>query len=148
MDQSINSASTSVHLAYLRINELFISVGACHVAYSKGSTQHCTRDSRGYWDGDTLVVETRNFSYYTSSLRNTGTGKEKFLTERFTRKGYSSLEYEWTLEDPATFTDKISAVLPMAKVDGQLYEYACQEGNYGLLNILRGARAEEARNAE
>ncbi|MFN3163919.1 MAG: hypothetical protein ACE37N_10655 [Pseudohongiellaceae bacterium] len=104
-----------------------------------------TGDSRGYWDGDTLVVETRNFSYYTSSLRNVGTGKEKFLTERFTRGDYNSLEYEWTLQDPATFTDKVTAILPMAKVDGQLYEYACQEGNYGLLNILRGARAEEQR---
>lgn len=107
-----------------------------------------TGDSRGYWDGDTLVVETRNFSYYTSSLQNLGTGKEKFLTERFTRTSYNSLEYQWTLEDPATFSDKITAILPMAKVDGQLYEYACQEGNYGLLNILRGARAEEQRSGD
>lgn len=110
--------------------------------------QQWTGDSRGYWDGDTLVVETRNFSFYTSSLRSIGTGEEKFLTERFTRTEYGSLEYEWTLEDPATFTDKITAILPMAKVDGQLYEYACQEGNYGLMNILRGARAEEARAGE
>jgi len=107
-----------------------------------------TGDSRGYWDGDTLVVETRNFSFYTSSLRSIGTGTEKFLTERFTRTNYNSLDYQWTLEDPATFADKITAILPMAKVDGQLYEYACQEGNYGLLNILRGARAEEARSGE
>ena len=106
-----------------------------------------TGDSRGYWDGDTLVIETRNFSFLTSSLRNAGTGKEKFLTERITRTDYDSLEYEWTLEDPATFTDSITAVLPMAKVAGQLYEYACQEGNYGLLNILRGAREEEKRMA-
>ncbi|MEX2468283.1 MAG: hypothetical protein WD396_00870, partial [Pseudohongiellaceae bacterium] len=107
-----------------------------------------TGDSRGYFDGDTLVVETRNFSFYTPSLRSIGTGKEKFLTERFTRTAYDSLDYQWTLEDPATFTDKITAILPMAKVDGQLYEYACQEGNYGLMNILRGARAEERRAAE
>lgn len=106
-----------------------------------------TGDSRGYWDGDTLVVETRNFSFYTASLRSYGTGKEKFLTERFTRSDYDTLDYEWTLEDPATFTDKITAVLPMAKVAGQLYEYACQEGNYGLMNILRGAREEERRAA-
>ena len=110
--------------------------------------QQWTGDSRGYWDGDTLVVETRNFSYYTASVSNIGTGEEKFLTERFTRHDYNSLDYEWTLEDPATFADKITAVLPMAKVDGQLYEYACQEGNYGLMNILRGARAEEARSGE
>jgi hypothetical protein len=107
-----------------------------------------TGDSRGYWDGDTLVVETRNFSFYTSSFGGMGTGKDKFLTERFTRNDYNSLDYEWTLEDPSTFTDKITAILPMAKVDGQLYEYACQEGNYGLTNILRGARAEEARAGE
>lgn len=104
-----------------------------------------TGNSRGHWDGDTLVVETRNFSFYTASLGGIGTGKEKILTERFTRTDFDSLDYEWTLEDPATFTDKITAVLPMAKVAGQLYEYACQEGNYGLLNILRGAREEEKR---
>lgn len=104
-----------------------------------------TGSSRGYWDGETLVVETRNFSFYTASLGGAGTGKEKFLTERFTRTDFDALDYEWTLEDPATFTDKITAVLPMAKVAGQLYEYACQEGNYGLLNILRGAREEERR---
>lgn len=107
-----------------------------------------TGNSRGYWDGDTLVVETRNFSFYTASLGGVGTGKEKFLIERFTRNDFDSLDYEWTLEDPATFSDKITAVLPMAKVAGQLYEYACQEGNYGLLNILRGAREEEKRAGE
>lgn len=106
-----------------------------------------TGDSRGYWDGDTLVVETRNFSFLTASLQSLGTGKHKFLTERFTRGNYDTLEYEWTLEDSATFSDRITAVLPMAKVAGQLYEYACQEGNYGLLNILRGAREEERRAA-
>ncbi len=104
-----------------------------------------TGDSRGYWDGDALVVETRNFSFYTASLGGIGTGKEKVLTERFTRTAFDAMEYEWTLEDPATFADKITAVLPMAKVAGQLYEYACQEGNYGLMNILRGAREEEKR---
>ena len=107
-----------------------------------------TGDSRGYWDEETLVVETRNFSFYTASVANRGTGRDKFLTERFTRSSYDSLEYQWTLEDPATFTDSITAVLPMAKVAGLLYEYACQEGNYGLLNILRGARAEEQRAAD
>ena len=94
------------------------------------------------------MVETRNFSFYTASVANMGTGRDKFLTERFTRSSYDSLEYQWTLEDPATFTDSITAVLPMAKVAGLLCEYACQEGNYGLLNILRGARAEEQRAAD
>jgi hypothetical protein len=113
-----------------------------------GDLELWTGDSRGYWDGDTLVIETRNFSYLTASLSGIGTGRHKLQTERITRLDYDSLEYEWTLEDPATFADKITAVLPMAKVAGQLYEYACQEGNYGLLNILRGAREEERRAAE
>ncbi|MCP5347863.1 MAG: hypothetical protein R3F41_09630 [Gammaproteobacteria bacterium] len=112
-----------------------------------GDMEFWTGDSRGYWDGDTLVVETRNFSFLTASLSSIGTGKNKFLTERFTRTDYDTLDYQWTLEDPFTFSDKITAVLPMAKVAGQLYEYACQEGNYGLQNILRGAREEERRTA-
>jgi hypothetical protein len=105
-------------------------------------------DSRGYWEGDTLVVETRNFSRYTQSFSPYGTGAEKSLTERFTRTGPYTVEYEFTLEDPATFKDKIVAMIPMAKVDGLMYEYACHEGNYGMVNILRGQRMEEQRAAE
>ena len=105
-------------------------------------------DSRGYWEGDTLVVETRNFSPYTQSFSPYGTGAEKSLTERFTRTGPYTVEYEFTLEDPATFKDKIVAMIPMAKVDGLMYEYACHEGNYGMVNILRGQRMEEQRAAE
>jgi hypothetical protein len=98
---------------------------------------------RGYWDGDTLVVETRNFNGLTQSFSAFGTSKEKVLTERFSRVGPYTVNYEWTIEDPATFTDKITAIVPMTKVDGELYEYACHEGNYGMENILRGARNEE-----
>ncbi len=105
-------------------------------------------DSRGYWEGDTLVVETRNFSQYTQSFSPYGTGAEKSLTERFTRTGPYTVEYEFTLEDPATFKDRIVAMIPMAKVDGLMYEYACHEGNYGMVNILRGQRMEEQRAAE
>lgn len=105
-------------------------------------------DSRGYWDGDTLVVETRNFSSYSQSFAPFGTGAEKTLTERFTRTGLYTVEYEFTLEDPATFKDKLVAMIPMSKVDGLMYEYACHEGNYGMVNILRGQRMEEARTTE
>ena len=105
-------------------------------------------DSRGYWDEDTLVVETRNFndmtqSFGTFAAPQLGTAYDKFLTERFTRTDEFTINYEFTIEDPSTFTDKITVQLPMAKVDGLLYEYACHEGNYGLLNTLRGARQEE-----
>jgi hypothetical protein len=69
------------------------------------------------------------------------------LTERFTRTAYDTVEYEFTIDDPATYTDRITAIVPMTKVAGQIYEYACHEGNYGMVNILRGARVQE-REAE
>ncbi|MEX0902725.1 MAG: hypothetical protein WDZ76_08375 [Pseudohongiellaceae bacterium] len=102
-----------------------------------------TGDSRGHWDGDTLVVTTRNFTDLAPSFSRFGNAKDKKLTERFTRVSPGSIEYEWTLEDPSTFTDKISAILPLTKVAGQLYEYGCHEGNYGMFNILRGERTQE-----
>ena len=104
-----------------------------------------TGDSRGYFDGDTLVVVTRNFSDLLPSFSRFGTAKNKTLTERFTRVDYSTINYDWTLEDPSTFTDRISATLPITKVAGQLYEYGCHEGNYGMENILRGERMSELR---
>ncbi|MBT8145649.1 MAG: hypothetical protein KJN90_02285 [Gammaproteobacteria bacterium] len=105
-------------------------------------------DSRGYFDGDTLVVETRNFTDLTVSYSAFGDSRDKVLTERFTRVDYDTLNYQWTIDDPSTFTDKITAVVPMTKVAGQLYEYACHEGNYGMTNILRGERMAEQRTAE
>ena len=67
---------------------------------------------------------------------------------RFTRAGDGLLLYEFTIDDPETFTSGWSAVLPMVKADGAIYEYACHEGNYGLANVLSGARAEERAAAE
>ena len=101
-------------------------------------------DSRGYWDGDTLVVVTRNFNGLTQSLEGFGTSKSKVLTERFTRLDERTINYEFTIDDPSTFTDKLSAILPMTKGEAQLYECACHEGNYGMANMLRGARRKEA----
>lgn len=102
-----------------------------------------TGDSKGYYDGDTLVVVTRNFNGLAQSFSIYGTSEEKLLTERFTRIDPVTVNYEWTIEDPATFTDKITAIVPMTKVAGQLYEYGCHEGNYGMGNILRGERRAE-----
>ena len=107
-----------------------------------------TGDSRGYWDDDTLVVETSNFNGLTQSFGVYGTSKDKLLTERFTRVGPFTVDYEFTVDDPSTFDDKIVVKVPMAKVDGQLYEYACHEGNYGMVNILRGERISELRETE
>lgn len=105
-------------------------------------------DSRGYWDDNTLVVETRNFNGMTQSYEGMGTSKNKLLTERYTRINPYTVNYEWTIDDPSTFTDRVTAIVPMTKVAGQLYEYACHEGNYGMVNIVRGARAEERMAAE
>ena len=98
-------------------------------------------DSRGRWEGDTLVVETTNFTNRTN-VRGSGEGLR--LVERFTRSGASTLLYEFTVDDPASFTKPWTAVLPMTKSDARLYEYACHEGNYAMTGILRGARAGES----
>ena len=107
-----------------------------------------TGDSRGYWDGDTLVVVTRNFNGLSASFGQAGTSYDKVLTEKFTRVGPVTVDYEFTVDDPSTYTDKFTGIVSMTKVAGLLYEYGCHEGNYGMENILRGARVEERLAAE
>ena len=102
-------------------------------------------DSRGYWDGDTLVVESTNFtdkvaSFNPSVSTAVGSGDTLHLTERFTLVADDTLLYEFTVNDPTNFTAPFTAALPMKRGAG-MYEYACHEGNYGLFNILSGARA-------
>ena len=109
-------------------------------------------DARGYWEGSTLVVETTNFTDKTGSFSTTGvswgTGKNLHLTEQFTRVDADTMRYEFTVDNPTIFTRSFTARFPLNKSDLPLYEYACHEGNYGLLNTLRSARAEEQRGAE
>jgi len=101
-------------------------------------------DARGHWDGNTLVVETTNFTDRTSFR---GSGEHMHLTERFTRTGANTMLYEFTVDDPETFTKPWTARIPITKAQGRLFEYACHEGNYGLAGSLAGARAEEKRAA-
>jgi hypothetical protein len=96
-------------------------------------------DSRGRWEGDTLVVDTENFTDQTSFR---GSGPEMRLVERFTRVAPGTLLYEYTIHDPS-FARGWSAAIPMRKTDEPMYEYACHEGNYGMFNLLQGARAQE-----
>jgi len=107
--------------------------------------------SRGRWEGDTLVVKTTNFTdkraSFVTNLNAYGTGATLTLTERFRRTDANTLVYEFTVEDPVTFTRPFTAVIPMQKSDQPVYEYACHEGNYGLSYILRAARAKEASTA-
>ena len=106
-------------------------------------------DSRGHWDGDVLVVETTNFTDKTASFNpsvatGAGDGTSLYLTERFSLMDGDTLQYEFTVDDLKTFTEPFTAILPMKRGEG-MYEYACHEGNYGLSNILSGARQEEQR---
>jgi hypothetical protein len=100
-------------------------------------------DSRGHWDGDTLVVETRSFNNRTRSFAGAGTSVDKVVTERFTRASAKSIDYEATIVDAKTFQDKIVLSFPMAKSDSRIFEVTCHEGNYSMSNILSAARKEE-----
>jgi hypothetical protein len=113
-----------------------------------GEIRQWSGDSRGHWEGDTLVVETRNFSDKIQSFRAAGTGKSLQLTERFTRVGKDRVDYQFTINDPETFTAPVTVLVPMIRADGEMYEYACHEGNYGMSNILSGARQEEREAAQ
>ena len=93
--------------------------------------------SRGRWDGDTLVVETKQFSDKTSFR---GSDEHLRVVERFSRTGPDALRYEYTIDNPTAFTRPWSAAFTMARSDEMMYEFACHEGNYGLLNILKAAR--------
>lgn len=107
-------------------------------------------DSRGHWEGNTLVVETTNFgkevydpSISASGMRPNVNGTFK-LTERFTRTAADTLAYEYTITDPSWYTAPFTAKIPMTKNPDQMYEFACHEGNYSMTNILNGARQREA----
>jgi len=97
-------------------------------------------DSRGRWEGKTLVVETTNF---TDKTNFRGSGENMRLTERFTRLDQNTLLYQFTADDPESFVRPWSGEIPMKKAPGPIYEYACHEGNYSLSNTLSAARAEE-----
>lgn len=103
-------------------------------------------DSRGHWEGDTLVVDTTNYndnirfnSYYCCR----GSGAHQHVVERFTRVDANTVDYRFTVEDLETFTRPFTVAVPMRKIQGPIYEYACHEGNVSMANILSGARAQE-----
>jgi hypothetical protein len=97
-------------------------------------------DSRGHWEGETLVVETTNFS---PKVDFRGAGSKLHVVERFTRVAAETLQYEFTVDDLTIWTRPWTAVIPMRQSSEQMYEYACHEGNFALKNILSGARSQE-----
>ncbi len=98
-------------------------------------------DSIGHWEGETLVVETTNFTDQPPLGRSST--RDLKVTERFTRVAEGTIQYDFTVSDPNTWKDSWSGSYPIQKFKGPIYEYACQEGNYGMPNILSGARALE-----
>ena len=123
--------------------------GRPHIASSIGQWNG---DSRGHWEGDTLVVETTNLDPRVSGLQPwsafssyDGSGEDMRLVERFTRTGPDSLEYEVEVHDPQMYTRPWTVAYPFALSSDVMYEYACHEGNIGMEGILAGGRAEDER---
>ena len=102
-------------------------------------------DSRGHWEGDTLVVDTTNFTDRTAFR---GSSENLHVVERFRRVDADTILYQFTVDDPSTWAHPWSAEIPMTKIQGPLFEYACHEGNYGMANNLSGARADEKKGEQ
>ena len=97
-------------------------------------------DSVGHWEGDTLVIDTTNFT----DMSPFPGAENLHVVERLTRADDETIRYQFTVEDPGMWTRPWSGEVPITKISGQIYEYACHEANYGLENTLRGARVAEA----
>ena len=103
-----------------------------------GHVRQWLGESRGRWEGNTLVVDTTNFTGLTANFR--GSGEKLHLVERFTRVSDETLMYQFTVDDPTTWARPWTAEIPMTKTQGPVYEWACHEGNNMIVNILQGAR--------
>jgi hypothetical protein len=119
--------------------------GRPHLA---AGVQQWIGDSRGRWEGSTLVVETTNLKFNHQSRFGVGylnglSDERLKVTERFSMSDANTLIYRATIEDPTVFVQPWTIELPMERASGPLYEVACHEGNYGMSNILSGHRAEE-----
>ena len=115
------------------------------------TTRHWLGEGTGHWEGDTLVVETTNFLDKTNQrwLATWRVPTETMrLVERFTRVAAHTISYQLTVEDPAKFTRPWAVEVPLTKLDQPFLEYACHEGNYGIIHTLSGARARERKAAE
>src|SRR5687767_16030282 len=118
---------------------------ALPISHVRPAIRHWMGHSVGRWEGDTLVIETTNFTNKTSYR---GSGENLHLVERFTRVGPDEIDYRVTITDPTTFTRPWTIAVPYLNVGEEMYEYACHEGNYGMEGILSGGREEDRRAAE
>jgi len=137
-NNNVQIVQSPTHVAI--VNEMIHSARLVDMSGRKhfpDSMRFLTGDSIGRWDGDTLVVDTTNFSI-DGGFR--GASKNLHLIERFTRTGADSLRYEFTIDDSDTWTRKWSVAMPMVKSNEQMFEYACHESNYALEDVMKGAR--------
>ena len=140
--QLFQTEDTVVLLAEMNHNARVVPLtGSDH---APSSVRQWTGDSRGHWDGDTLVVETTNFLRETNFMRGV-TSPDLTLVERFTRVDADTLRYDVTIDDPNVWTAPWTFSVPMTRNSQPVYEYACHEGNYGLYNILAGATMDAAK---
>jgi hypothetical protein len=136
--QFVQSGDTLVILVEMVHDARIIRIGGQHLPKN---IRKWMGDSVGHWEGDTLVVETTNF---TAKTQFRGSSENLRVVERFTRVDPKTLLYRFTVEDPSTWDRPWSGEYPWVATDEHLYEYACHEANYSLVNVLRGARAKEA----
>ena len=124
---------------FMIMNEMIHNVRVVRMnkEHRDGPSMNWEGDSVGYWEGDTLVVDTVNFWKGTAFADSTS---KMHLVEKFTRTGADSIQYQFTIEDPTTWIAPWTAVIPMRSMDQPIYEYACHEGNYGFHGVMAGIR--------
>src|SRR5262245_27298368 len=138
LHQIVQARDTVMILTEMVHDARVIRMNATHLP---PAIRKCLGDSIGRWEGDTLVVDTTNFSDQT---RFRGSSENLHVIERFTRLDANTLRYQFTIEDPTTWSRPWTAEYAWPATSEKIYEYACHEGNYALGNILRGARLKEA----
>ena len=136
--QIVQTADTVMILVEMVHDVRIIRMNAQHAA---ANVRQWLGDSVGHWEGDTLVVDTTNFS---PMVRFRGSSENLHVIERFTRADANTIVYKATIDDPTTFTKTWSVEYPFIVTDGPIYEYACHEGNYAMPDILGGARKAES----
>jgi|SRR4051812_21091205 len=137
-NNNMQLVQTPTHVVIL--NEMVHSARLIDIsgrAHYPKSMRFLTGDSIGRWEGNTLVVDTTNFSIEGNFRFST---RDMHLVERFSIEDADTLRYEFTMDDPAVWSSKWTASIPMHRTDELIYEYACHEANYGLEGVLKGAR--------
>jgi hypothetical protein len=135
--QIVQSKDAVMILVEMVHDARIVRLGGTHVA---SNVRKWMGDSIGHWEGETLVVETTNFTDH-ESFR--GATRNARVIERFTRVAPDKIHYRFTVEDPQAFTHSFTGEMPFYRTDDAIYEYACHEGNYALRGILAGAREQE-----